>query len=53
MLTEARQIATNRMIDEAQKLGADAIIGVRYASASIMQQAAEILAYGTAIKYTR
>ena len=51
MLTEARQIATNRMIEEAKALRADAIVGVRYESASIMQQAAEILAYGTAIRY--
>jgi len=51
MLTEARQIATNRMIEEAKALRADAIVGVRYESASIMHQAAEILAYGTAIRY--
>ena len=51
MLSEARQIATDRMIDEAQKLGADVIVGVRYESSSIMQNAAEVLAYGTAVKY--
>ena len=50
MLTEARQIATKRMVDEAEKLGADAIIGVRYGSSMVMQGAAEILAYGTAVK---
>ncbi len=50
MLVEARQIATKRMVDEAEKLGADAIIGVRYASSSVMQGAAEVLAYGTAVK---
>ena len=51
MLTEARQIATNRMIEDAETLRADAIVGVCYESASIMHQAAEILAYGTAIRY--
>lgn len=50
MLTEARQIATKRMVDEAEELGADAIIGVRYGSSMVMQGAAEILAYGTAVK---
>ncbi|HBG66451.1 MAG TPA: hypothetical protein DDW78_08275 [Treponema sp.] len=50
MLNEARQIATKRMVDDAEKLGADAIVGVRYGSASVMQGAAEIVAYGTAIK---
>jgi uncharacterized protein YbjQ (UPF0145 family) len=50
MLTEARQIATQRMIDEAQQMGADAILKVTYASASIMQGAAEVMAYGTAVK---
>ena len=47
---EARQIATKRMVDEAQALGADAVINVRYASASVMQGAAEVTAYGTAVK---
>ena len=51
MLTEARQIATKRMVDEAEKLGADAILKVTYASASIMQGAAEVMAYGTAVKF--
>jgi uncharacterized protein YbjQ (UPF0145 family) len=51
MLAEARQVATNRMISEAKKLGADAILGVRYESASIMNNAAEVLAYGTAVKF--
>ena len=50
MLVEARQIATKRMVDEAEQLGADAIVGIRYASSSVMQGAAEILAYGTAVK---
>ena len=50
MLNEARQIATKRMVDEADALGADAIIGVRYGSSQVMQGAAEVVAYGTAIK---
>ena len=51
MLTEARQIATKRMVDEARELGADAIVNIRFGSSSVMQGAAEIVAYGTAVKY--
>ncbi len=51
MLTEAREIATGRMIAEAEKMGADGIIGVRYSSSAIAQGAAEIIAYGTAVKF--
>ena len=51
MLTEARQTATERMIAEAQAVGADAVVGVRYSSSSIMQGAAEVLAYGTAVRF--
>jgi len=51
MLNEARQIATKRMVDEAEALGADAVIGVKYGSSAIMQGAAEVLAYGTAIRF--
>ena len=51
MLTEARQIATKRMVDEAEAMGADAVINVRYGSSSVMQGAAEVIAYGTAVKY--
>ena len=51
MLIEARQIATKRMVDEAEALGADAVVGLRYASASVMQGAAEVIAYGTAVKF--
>ena len=51
MLTEARQIATKRMVDAAEALGADAVVGLRYASASVMQGAAEVIAYGTAVKF--
>ena len=50
MLTEARQIATKRMVDEAVNLGADAVIGLRYGSSQVMDTAAEVLAYGTAVK---
>lgn len=50
MLVEARQIATKRMVDEAEALGADAVIGVKFGSSAIMQGAAEVLAYGTAVK---
>ena len=50
MLIEARQIATKRMVDEAEALGADAVINIRFGSSSIMQSAAEVIAYGTAVK---
>ena len=51
MLNQARQIAVKRMVDEAQAMGADAVVNVRYASSSVMQGAAEVIAYGTAVKY--
>ena len=51
MLTEARQIATKRMVDEAEAISADAIVGVRYGSSQIMQGAAEVIAYGTAVRF--
>ena len=50
MLNEARGIATKRMVDEAENLGADAVVNIRYGSSAIMQGAAEIVAYGTAVK---
>ena len=50
MLTEARQIATKRMVDEAAAMGADAVINVRFGSSAVMQGAAEVIAYGTAVK---
>lgn len=50
MLNEARQIAVKRMVDEAKVLGADAVIGVKYGSSQVMQGAAEVIAYGTAVK---
>ena len=46
-----RQIATGRMAKNAEELGADAVVGMRYASASVMQGAAEVIAYGTAVKF--
>lgn len=51
MLQEARQIATKRMVDDAERLGADAVVNIRYTSSAIMQGAAEVTAYGTAVKY--
>ena len=51
MLNEARAIATKRMADAAENLGADAVVGLRYASSSVMQGAAEVVAYGTAVKF--
>ncbi|MDD6024852.1 MAG: YbjQ family protein [Oscillospiraceae bacterium] len=50
MLNDARKIATKRMVDEAEALGADAVINIRFSSASVMQGAAEITTYGTAVK---
>ncbi len=50
MLNEARQIATKRMVDEAERLGANAIVGLHYSSSAVMQGAAEVVAYGTAVK---
>ncbi len=50
LLNQARQIATKRMVDCAQEMGADAVINVRYTSSSVMQGAAEVTAYGTAVK---
>ncbi len=51
MMNEARAIATKRMVQEAEALGADAVINIRYASASVMANAAEVMAYGTAVKF--
>ena len=51
MLNEARQIAVKRMVDEAQSMGADAVINIRYGSSAVMQGAAEVIAYGTAVKF--
>ena len=51
MMNDARALATKRMVQEAEALGADAIVGVRYGSAAVMQGAAEVFAYGTAVKF--
>ena len=51
LFEQARQIATKRMADEAEAMGADAVIGVRYTSSSLMQGAAEVTAYGTAVRF--
>ncbi|MBQ7370984.1 MAG: YbjQ family protein [Blautia sp.] len=51
MMNNARALATKRMVEEAENLGADAIVCVRYASASVMQSAAEVMAYGTAVRF--
>jgi uncharacterized protein YbjQ (UPF0145 family) len=51
MLNEARQIAVKRMVDEAEALGADAVINIRYGSSALMQGAAEVIAYGTAVRF--
>ena len=51
MMNEARAIATKRMVDEATALEADAVVNIRYASSAIMQGAAEVIVYGTAVKF--
>lgn len=51
MMEEARAIATERMTAEAARMGADAIVNVRFATSAIMQGAAEVIAYGTAVKF--
>ena len=51
MMNEARAIATKRMVAEAEALGADAVINIRYTSSAVMQGAAEVIAYGTAVKF--
>jgi len=50
MLAEARELALQRMAKEAERLGADAVVGVRLATAQTMAGAAEVLAYGTAVR---
>ena len=49
MLNEAREIATNRMLEEAKKLNANAIIGIKFSSSSVLPGTVEVVAYGTAI----
>jgi uncharacterized protein YbjQ (UPF0145 family) len=49
MMAESREQATDRMIEDAQNLGANAIVGMKFATSMVMQSASEILAYGTAV----
>ncbi|MVB09788.1 hypothetical protein CAFE_04530 [Caprobacter fermentans] len=51
MMNNARALATKRMAEEAESMGADAVVNIRYASSSVMQGAAEVMAYGTAVKF--
>ena len=53
MMSEARQQATERMIQEAIAIGADAIVNVRYSTSNLMASAAEIIAYGTAVRFKK
>ena len=51
IMNEARALATKRMVGEAEALGADGVVNIRYASSTVMQGAAEVIAYGTAVKF--
>jgi len=51
MMNDARALATKRMVEQAEAMGADAVVNIRYASAAVMQNAAEVMAYGTAVKF--
>lgn len=51
MMNDARALATKRMVEEAETLKADAIVNIRYASSAIIQGAAEVIVYGTAVKF--
>ncbi|MCF8001441.1 MAG: YbjQ family protein [Halanaerobiales bacterium] len=51
MISEAREEALLRMEEEAEKMGADAVVNVRFTTSQVMGGAAEILAYGTAVKF--
>lgn len=51
MMDEARDIAIHRMIAEAENMGADAIVNVRFSTSAIVQGAAEVITYGPAVKY--
>ena len=51
MMNQARALATKRMAEEAESLGSDAVVNIRYASSAVMQGAAEVMAYGTAVKF--
>jgi uncharacterized protein YbjQ (UPF0145 family) len=51
MLNDARSIATQRLVDEATNIGADAVVNVRFMTSSVMAGASEIIVYGTAVKF--
>lgn len=51
LLADSREQAIKRMLDDAKKLNADAVVNVRFTTSNVMQGAAEILAYGTAVKF--
>ena len=51
MMHEARALSTKRMSEQARSMGADAVVSIRYASSAIMSSAAEVMAYGTAVKF--
>ena len=51
MMNEARELAIQRMVEEAEGLGADAVVNIRFATSAIIQGAAEVIAYGTAVKF--
>lgn len=51
MMNDARALATKRMVVEAEGLGADAVVNIRYVSSAVMQGAAEVIVYGTAVKF--
>jgi uncharacterized protein YbjQ (UPF0145 family) len=50
MLAQAREEALQRMVEQAEKMGANAVVGTRFATSMVMSGAAEMLAYGTAVK---
>ena len=51
MMDNARKVATKRMVDDAEQMGADAVVNIRYTSSAVMSGAAEVLCYGTAVKF--
>lgn len=51
MMNEARAIATKRMVEDAERLGADAVVMIRYSTSTVAAGAAEVIAYGTAVRY--
>ncbi len=51
VMNTARELATKRMVAKAEALGADAIVNIRYSSSAVMSGSAEVMAYGTAVKF--